>query len=36
MTSDVRLRDVEPADLPIFYEHQRDAEAARGAAFRLR
>jgi RimJ/RimL family protein N-acetyltransferase len=29
----VRLRPVEDADLPIFYEHQRDAEAARMAAF---
>ena len=29
----VRLRPVEEADLPIFYEHQRDAEAARMAAF---
>ena len=36
MTSDVRLRDVEPADLPIFYEHQRDTEAARMAAFHSR
>ena len=33
MTADVQLRPVEPGDLPIFYEHQRDAEAARMAAF---
>src|SRR5690606_13303799 len=29
----VRLRDVEPDDLPVFYAHQRDAEAARMAGF---
>ena len=32
-TGEVRLRDVEEADLPIFYEHQRDPEGARMAAF---
>ena len=31
--SEVRLRAVADADLPIFYEHQRDQEAARLAAF---
>jgi RimJ/RimL family protein N-acetyltransferase len=30
---DVRLRDVEDADLEVFFEHQRDADAARMAAF---
>lgn len=30
---DIRLRDIEPTDLPIFYEHQLDAEATRMAAF---
>ncbi|HEX7070684.1 MAG TPA: GNAT family N-acetyltransferase [Rhodothermales bacterium] len=29
----VRLRDVEPADLPVFFQHQRDPEGARMAAF---
>lgn len=33
MSDDVRLRDVEPTDLPIFFEHQIDAEATRMAAF---
>ena len=33
MTHEVRLRDVEPADLPIFYEQQLDADATRMAAF---
>lgn len=33
MTSEVRLRVVEADDLSIFYEHQRDADAARMAAF---
>ena len=33
MTNDVRLRDIEPNDLPIFYEHQLDADATRMAAF---
>lgn len=36
MAEDVRLRDIEPADLPVFYEHQLDAEATRMAAFRAR
>lgn len=36
MNGDVRLRDVEPGDLPIFYEHQLDADAARMAAFASR
>ncbi len=30
---EVRLRDVEEADLPVFFEHQRDPEACRLAAF---
>jgi RimJ/RimL family protein N-acetyltransferase len=33
MSSEVRLRNVEPGDLPIFYEHQLDADATRMAAF---
>lgn len=31
--NEVRLRSVEPGDLPIFYEHQLDADATRMAAF---
>ncbi len=33
MNNDVRLREVEPADLDIFYEQQLDAAATRMAAF---
>lgn len=33
MTCPVRLRSVTPADLPIFFEHQRDPTANRMAAF---
>ena len=33
MTSDVRLRDVTDADLPIFFEQQLDPDANRMAAF---
>lgn len=33
MPSPVILRAVEPADLPVFFEHQLDAEATRLAAF---
>ena len=33
MSDEVRLRNVEPDDLPIFYEHQLDADATRMAAF---
>lgn len=33
MNNEVRLRDVEPSDLPIFYEQQLDADATRMAAF---
>jgi RimJ/RimL family protein N-acetyltransferase len=33
MTSDVCLRDVAEADLPIFFEHQLDPEATQMAAF---
>ncbi|HEX7091051.1 MAG TPA: GNAT family N-acetyltransferase [Longimicrobiales bacterium] len=36
MIDEVRLRDVEPDDLPIFYEHQLDADAARMAGFASR
>jgi RimJ/RimL family protein N-acetyltransferase len=34
--SEVRLRDVVGADLPIFFEHQRDPEALAMAAFEAR
>jgi len=33
MTGEVRLRNVEPDDLPIFFEQQLDADASRMAAF---
>lgn len=33
MTGELRLREVEEADLPILFEHQLDAEANRMAAF---
>jgi RimJ/RimL family protein N-acetyltransferase len=33
VSNDVQLRDTEPDDLPIFYEHQLDADATRMAAF---
>lgn len=33
---DLQLRDVEDEDLPIFFEHQRDPEATRMAAFTAR
>ena len=36
MSNEVRLRDVEANDLPIFYEQQLDADAARMAAFASR
>jgi len=36
MRDDVQLRNIEPADLPIFYEHQLDANATRMAAFPAR
>lgn len=36
MTVDVRLRSIEPDDLAIFYEQQRDADAARMAACPIR
>jgi RimJ/RimL family protein N-acetyltransferase len=32
----VRLREVEPADIPIFYEHQADPESVRLVGFRSR
>ncbi len=35
-TGDVRLRDVTARDLPHFFEHQLDPEAARMAAFPIR
>ena len=36
MRDDVRLRNVEPNDLPILYEQQLDADATRMAAFPAR
>jgi RimJ/RimL family protein N-acetyltransferase len=36
MTREVRLRDIQPDDLPIFYAQQLDAEATRMAAFPAR
>jgi len=36
IASDIRLRDVVEADLPIFYEQQLDPEATRMAAFPAR
>ena len=33
MPDDVRLREVAASDLPVFFEHQRDPEASRMAAF---
>ena len=36
MKHQVRLRNVEPNDLPIFYEHQLDPDATRMAAFPAR
>ncbi len=36
MSDEVRLRDVEPDDLPIFYEQQLDPDATRMAAFPAR
>jgi RimJ/RimL family protein N-acetyltransferase len=35
-TDEVRLRNIEPSDLPIFYEQQLDADATRIAAFPAR
>jgi RimJ/RimL family protein N-acetyltransferase len=35
-SGEVRLREVAEADLPIFFEHQRDPGAVRMAAFRSR
>lgn len=32
----VRLREVEPADIPVFYEHQADPDAVRLVAFTSR
>jgi RimJ/RimL family protein N-acetyltransferase len=34
--NDVRLRDVVESDFPIFFEHQRDSDATRMAAFPAR
>lgn len=34
--SGVELREVQPADLPVFYEHQRDLEACQLAGFASR
>ena len=36
MSNEVRLRSIEPTDLPIFYKHQLDVEATRMAAFPAR
>ena len=36
MNDEVRLRNVEPGDLPIFYEQQLDPDATRMAAFPAR
>ncbi len=36
MTGDVLLREVTEADLPVFFEHQRQPEANRMAAFPAR
>ena len=36
MSDEVRLRNIEPNDLPIFYEQQLDADATRMAAFPAR
>ena len=36
MRDDIQLRDIEPTDLPIFYEHQLDPDATRMAAFPAR
>lgn len=36
MSNEVRLRNVEPNDLPIFFEQQLDADATRMAAFLAR
>ena len=33
MSNEVKLRNIEPGDLAIFYEHQLDADATRMAAF---
>jgi RimJ/RimL family protein N-acetyltransferase len=36
MHDDIQLRDIEPTDLPVFYEHQLDPDATRMAAFPAR
>jgi RimJ/RimL family protein N-acetyltransferase len=36
MNTNVRLRDVEPADLPLFFEHQRDPVAVAMVVFNSR
>ena len=36
MNPNVRLRDVEPGDLPLLFEHQRDPEAVAMVVFRSR
>jgi RimJ/RimL family protein N-acetyltransferase len=36
MSDEVRLRNIEPDDLPIFYDQQLDADATRMAAFPAR
>ncbi len=36
MNTNILLRDVEPGDLPLFFEHQRDPEAVAMVAFNSR
>ncbi|MEP7026971.1 MAG: GNAT family N-acetyltransferase [Candidatus Eisenbacteria bacterium] len=36
MTHEIRLREVAAEDIPVFFEHQRDPEATRMAAFPAR
>lgn len=36
MSTNIQLRDVEPADLALFFEHQRDPEAVAMVAFKSR
>ena len=36
MKTEVLLRDVEPGDLPLFFEHQRDPVAVAMVVFRSR
>jgi hypothetical protein len=36
MSQNVQLRDVEPGDLPSFFEHQRDPESVEMVVFTYR